>query len=124
MKYNFKGVKFSQRNSEVLFMGTNKERILWITRTALFTALVIVVQAATKSMTQLVTGSAVNTMLALASLVCGVSVGGTVAFLSPIFKIPQSIKILFPTTVGTENSYKTVLPIVLLVTSNSSILSE
>ena len=66
-------------------MDNNKEKILWITRTALFTALVIVVQAATKSMTQLVTGSAVNTMLALASLVCGVSVGGTVALLSPIF---------------------------------------
>lgn len=64
-------------------MRNNK--VLWITETAAMLALLIVLQAVTKSFGQFVTGSCVNGVLAITVLVCGMSSGVTVALLSPVF---------------------------------------
>ena len=56
----------------------------WITETAVMLALLVSLQALTKPMGQLVTGSCVNAVLAVAALVGGLSCGLTVALISPI----------------------------------------
>ncbi len=61
------------------------KRILWITQTALLLALLIALQWLTKPMGQVVTGSCVNLILAVAALVAGLGSGLTVALLSPLF---------------------------------------
>lgn len=60
-----------------------QEKNLWITKTALLLAMLIVLQAVTRSFSQLVTGSCVNAVLALAILVIGFSSGIIVAAISP-----------------------------------------
>jgi len=61
-----------------------RKHILWITRTAVFIALIVTAQAATAPMgNQFVTGSAVNLILILALLTGGPATGLTAAFLSP-----------------------------------------
>lgn len=62
-----------------------KSKALWVTRTAVMLALLITLQAVTKSLGQIVTGSFVNAVLAVTVLVCGMSSGVTVALLSPVF---------------------------------------
>lgn len=59
-------------------------KTLWITRTAVMLALLMVLQWATKPLGQLVTGSCVNAVLALTVLLCGMGSGLTVALLSPV----------------------------------------
>lgn len=66
-------------------MKDNKKRILWITRTAVFIALLIVIQVVTKSLGQLVTGSLVNLILIMAVMTGGICSGLTVAIISPVF---------------------------------------
>ena len=61
----------------------NQKRILWITRTAVLTALLITLQWLTAGFGQYVTGTAVNCILAVATLVCGVAGGITIAAISP-----------------------------------------
>jgi len=61
-----------------------KQRIFWITRTAVLLALLVSLQAVTKPLGQLVTGSCVNAVLAVAALIGGLSSGLTVAACSPI----------------------------------------
>ena len=56
----------------------------WITETAVMLALLISLQAITKPMGQLVTGSCVNAILAVATLVAGLSSGLTIALISPV----------------------------------------
>ena len=60
------------------------KKIRWITETAVMLALLISLQAITKPMGQLVTGSCVNASLAVATLVAGLSSGLTVALISPV----------------------------------------
>lgn len=60
------------------------KKIRWITETAVMLALLIVLQALTKSAGQLVTGSCVNAILAMTVLVAGMGSGITVALVSPI----------------------------------------
>ncbi len=60
-----------------------RQKTLWITQTAALLALLIILQLATRSAGQLVTGSCVNAVLALAALIAGLSSGLTVAVLSP-----------------------------------------
>ncbi len=64
-----------------------RKRILWITRTAVLTALLIVLQWVTSGAQafagQYITGSCVNAVLAVAVLTCGLWSGVTVAVLSP-----------------------------------------
>ncbi len=62
-----------------------KEKTLWITRTGLLLALLIALQAITRPLGQLVTGSCVNALLALSAGLCGTACGLTVALLSPVF---------------------------------------
>ena len=62
-----------------------RNKILWITRTGVLTALLILLQAFTKPAGQLVTGSCVNAVLAVAVLFAGLGSGLTVALISPIF---------------------------------------
>lgn len=60
-----------------------RQKTLWITQTAALLALLIILQLATRSAGQLVTGSCVNAVLALAALIAGLSSSLTVAVLSP-----------------------------------------
>jgi hypothetical protein len=63
----------------------NKNKILWITRTTIFIALLIVLQAATVSFGNiLITGSIVNFMLIISVMTCGLTSGLTVAVISPV----------------------------------------
>jgi len=61
-----------------------RKNIRWITETAVMLALLVSLQAITKPMGQLVTGSFVNAVLAVTVLVAGVYSGITVAVISPI----------------------------------------
>lgn len=64
-------------------MPMNK-RIRWITETAVMLALLVSLQALTKPMGQLVTGSCVNAVLAVSALIGGLACGLTVAAVSPV----------------------------------------
>ena len=62
-----------------------KKRIIRITRTAVFLALLIVLQAATAPLgSTLLTGSVVNFLLITSLMLCGPASGFTVAVLSPV----------------------------------------
>ena len=60
------------------------KKIRWITETALMLALLVSLQAITKPLGQLVTGSCVNAILAVSALVGGLGCGLTVALISPV----------------------------------------
>ena len=60
------------------------KKIRWITETAVLLALLVTLQALTKPMGQLVTGSCVNAILAVAVLVAGLGSGVTIAVISPV----------------------------------------
>lgn len=60
------------------------KKIRWITETAVMLALLVCLQALTKPMGQLVTGSCVNAILAVSALVGGLSSGLLVALCSPV----------------------------------------
>ena len=62
-----------------------KTHTLWITQTAVLTALLISAQAATAPLGMtLVTGSLVNMILAVAVMTCGFSTGVAVGLISPV----------------------------------------
>ena len=61
-----------------------RKKIHWITETAVMLALLVTLQALTKPMGQLVTGSCVNAVLAISALVGGLSCGLVVALCSPV----------------------------------------
>ena len=61
-----------------------KTKIRWITETAVLLALLVTLQSVTKPLGQLVTGSCVNTVLAVATLVAGLGSGVTIALISPV----------------------------------------
>ena len=61
-----------------------RKKLLWITETAIMLALLVTLQALTKPMGQLLTGSCVNAVLAVSALVGGLSCGLTVAVISPV----------------------------------------
>lgn len=73
-----------------------KQRILWMTRTAVLLALLIALQAVTKPLGQLFTGSCVNLVLGIAALFGGVWCGAAVALLSPLFAFLLGIGPAFP----------------------------
>lgn len=60
------------------------KKVRWITETAVLLALLVVFQAVTRSLGQLVTGSCVNTVLAVAVMLAGMSSGITIALISPV----------------------------------------
>lgn len=61
------------------------KKTVFLTRTAVCLALVVCLQLATRSMGQIVTGSCVNLLLAVAALLGGAWSGVTVGVLSPVF---------------------------------------
>jgi len=79
------------------------KKILWITQTAVMLALLVSLQALTKPLGQLVTGSCVNAVLAVAVLLVGMSSGITIALISPVCAF------LF----GIAPNFITVLPIMI-----------
>lgn len=63
----------------------NKEKILWITHTAIFIALLIVLQATTATFGNvLITGTIVNLLLIISVMTCGFASGFSVAIVSPM----------------------------------------
>lgn len=78
-------------------------KIRWITRTAALLALLIALQAVTKPMGQLVTGSFVNAVLAVSVLASGLYSGLTLAVVSPVLAF----------LLGIAPNIVTVLPIML-----------
>ena len=60
------------------------KKIRWITETAVMLALLVCLQALTKPMGQMVTGSCVNAILAVSALVGGLGCGLVVALCSPV----------------------------------------
>ena len=60
-------------------------KLLWITRTAIFIALLVSLQAATAPLGQMVTGSVVNLLLIVAVMTGGLWTGVTVAAVSNFF---------------------------------------
>jgi hypothetical protein len=61
------------------------KKVLWITRTAVFIALTVALQALTLQLgNQIITGSVVNLMLILSVMLCGLSTGLTVAVFTPV----------------------------------------
>lgn len=60
------------------------KKVRWITETAVLLALLVVFQAVTRSLGQLVTGSCVNAVLAVTVLLAGMSSGVTIALISPV----------------------------------------
>ena len=79
------------------------KKILWITETAVLLALLVTLQAVTKPLGQLVTGSCVNAVLAIAVLLCGMGSGITIALVSPVCAFG----------LGIAPNFVTVLPIML-----------
>ena len=60
-------------------------KALWITRTAVLIALLVVLQAATIPLgNNFITGSIVNLMLIISVMTCGIATGLTVAVISPV----------------------------------------
>lgn len=60
-----------------------KRQTLFITRTAMFIAILIVMQILTKAFGQIVTGSCVNMVLAVSAVICGAGSAAAVAIISP-----------------------------------------
>ena len=60
------------------------KKVRWITETAVMLALLVALQALTKPLGQLVTGSCVNAVLAVSVLLAGLSSGIIVALASQI----------------------------------------
>ncbi|MCL1965415.1 MAG: ECF transporter S component [Firmicutes bacterium] len=77
-------------------MGVRKN-ILWITRTAVLTALLVAAQFLTAPLgNQYVTGSAVNLLLIVSFLTCGLATGLTVAIVSPVCAFLAGVGFSFP----------------------------
>lgn len=81
-----------------------RKKILWLTETGVLLALLVTLQAITKPMGQLLTGSCVNAILAIAVLLAGMSSGITIALISPVcaylFGIAPNFITVFPIMIG------------------------
>lgn len=80
------------------------KKIRWITETAVLLALLVCLQALTKPMGQLVTGSCVNAILAISVLLGGLGCGIAVALISPVcaflFGIAPNLITVLPIMLG------------------------
>ena len=81
-----------------------RKKVLWITETAVMLALLVTLQALTKPMGQLVSGSCVNAVLAISVLLVGMSSGITIALISPVcaylFGIAPNFVTVLPIMIG------------------------
>ena len=73
------------------------KKIRWIAETAIMLALLVTLQVLTKGFGQLVTGSFVNGVLAVAVLLGGLGCGITVALISPVLAYLLGIAPMFLT---------------------------
>ncbi len=72
------------------------KKLLWITRTATYLALLVIVQFSTKGFSPFVTGSLVNFLLIITGLTVGLTSGLSLAIISPILAFILGIQV-FPT---------------------------
>lgn len=102
------------------------KKIRWITETAVMLALLVSLQALTKPMGQLVTGSCVNAVLAVSALVGGLSCGLTVALISPLlaFLLGIAPQILTVPAIMVGNSVFVVLLSLLADKSGKNIAKQ
>ena len=102
------------------------KKIRWITETAVMLALLVTLQALTKPAGQLVTGSCVNTVLAVTALVAGLSSGLTVALISPVLAYMLGIapQILTVPAIMVGNSIFVVLLTLLADPSGKKIIKQ
>lgn len=93
-----------------------KRNIRWITETAVLLALLVTLQALTKGFGQFVTGSCVNALLAIATLLTGLGSGVTIALISPVIayllRIAPNFITLLPIMLG-NTCYVLVLHLLL-----------
>ena len=102
------------------------KKIRWITETAIMLALLVTLQALTKPAGQLVTGSCVNTVLAVAALVGGLGSGLTIALISPVlaFLLGIAPQILTVPAIMAGNSIFVVLLSLLADKSGKNIVKQ
>ena len=102
------------------------KKIRWITETAVMLALLVSLQALTKPMGQLVTGSCVNAVLAISALVGGLSCGLTVALISPVlaFLLGIAPQILTVPAIMVGNSVFVILLVLLADKSGKNIVKQ
>ena len=103
-----------------------KKNVLWITETAVMLALLVSLQALTKPMGQLVTGSCVNAVLAVSALVGGLASGLTVALISPIlaFLLGIAPQILTVPAIMVGNAVYVVLLVLLADKSGKNMVKQ
>ena len=102
------------------------KKIRWITETAIMLALLVALQALTKPMGQLVTGSCVNAVLAISALLGGLGCGLTVALISPVlaFLLGIAPQILTVPAIMVGNSVFVVLLHLLADKSGKKLLKQ
>jgi len=102
------------------------KKIRRITETAVMLALLVSLQALTKPMGQLVTGSCVNAVLAISALVGGIATGLTVALISPVlaFLLGIAPQILTVPAIMVGNSVCVILLALLADKSGKNILRQ
>lgn len=100
------------------------QKVRWITTTAVMLALLVALQALTKPVGQLLTGSCVNAVLAVSALVGGLGCGLTVALISPVLAYLLGIapQILTVPAIMLGNAVYVVLLWLLAGKENRSIL--
>ena len=102
------------------------KKVRWITETAVMLALLVALQAITKPLGQLVTGSCVNAILAVTGLVAGLSSGITVALISPVlaFLLGIAPQILTVPAIMVGNTVYVVLLYVITGMESKAILRK
>lgn len=102
------------------------KKIRWITETAVMLALLVCLQALTKPLSQLVTGSCVNTVLAVSALMGGLNCGLVVALVSPVLAYLLGIapQILTVPAIMVGNSVFVILLSILTDKSGKNIIKQ
>jgi hypothetical protein len=102
------------------------KKIRFITETAVMLALLVSLQALTKPMGQLVTGSCVNAVLAISVLVGGLASGITVALVSPVlaFLLGIAPQILTVPAIMVGNTVYVVLLFVLADKDGKNLIKQ
>ena len=102
------------------------KKVRWITETAILLALLVTLQAVTKGFGQLVTGSCVNAVLAVAALMGGLASGLVVALVSPVlaFLLGIAPQILTVPAIMVGNSVYVVLLCLVADKSGKNLLRQ
>ena len=85
-----------KKNHKGMNVKMDRKRILWITQTAIFIALLVSAQIFTRPLGQLVTGSSVNFILVTACLLFGLPSAATVGVVSPVLAYMITGRPFFP----------------------------